>query len=94
MFQRHRTATSRIVRMLRELEGADTAQDRSADPAKPASDRPRKRTAQQWFKATAVLIAAGSVAVIAWQARAVEMTEGATASTDVDHAPLQVIATP
>jgi hypothetical protein len=38
------------------------------------------------------------VAKFSWQARAVEMTEGVVttsgASTDVDHVPLQAIATP
>jgi ferric-dicitrate binding protein FerR (iron transport regulator) len=80
MFQRHRTATSRIARMLRELQGADTEQDRPADVGKPATDRGghrRRRTAQQWYRAAAVLIAAGFVAVIAWQARVAEMTEAA-----------------
>lgn len=54
MSQPYRIATPRVARMLRELEGTDTAQGHSADVAKPATDRgahPRKRTAQQRFKA-------------------------------------------
>ena len=101
MFQRHLTATPRVARMIRELEGADTAQIRAGDVAKPATDRgrhPLRHTAHHWFKAAAVLIAAGFVAVVAWQVRAVEMTEGALtatgAGTDVAHVPLQVIVTP
>ena len=93
MFQRHRTGTSRIARMLRELQGVDTEQDRPADVGKPATDRgchPRKRTAQPWYWAATVLIAAGFVAVIAWQARVTEMTEAAVtparATTKVDRA--------
>jgi hypothetical protein len=75
MFQRHRNVTPRIARMLRELEPADVAQDRPADVAEPAidpRDHPAKRMAFQWFRVAAALIAAGFLAVVAWQARAVE----------------------
>jgi len=53
--------------MLRELQGADTVQDRPADMAMPATyraDHPRRRAAQQSYKVAAVLIAAGFVAVV------------------------------
>jgi ferric-dicitrate binding protein FerR (iron transport regulator) len=61
MFQRHRTVTPRIARMLHELEGRDTAQNRAADAAKPATDRgsnARKRTPRKGFIAAVTLIAA------------------------------------
>jgi hypothetical protein len=101
MLQGHRTVTPRIARMLCELERPDTGQNRAADVAKPATDRGghhRNRTARLGFIAAAALIAAAFVAVIAWPPRAVEVAEGAVtttgASTDVDHVPLQVTATP
>ena len=56
MFQRHRIVTPRVARMLRELEGTDTARNLAADVAKPATyggADARKRTAQQWLKAAA-----------------------------------------
>ena len=98
--ERHRTTTPRIARMLRELEDTDTARDCAADVGKPATNRgahPQKRTPPQWFRAAAVFIAAGLVAVIAWQARAVEITERAITTTgdsaDVDHVPSPATAT-
>jgi hypothetical protein len=86
--------------MLRELQGAKTTQDRPADVGKPAIDQrghARTRTARQWYGAAAVLIAAASVAVIAWLARVAEMSEGSVTTpgaSAVDHGPLGVTATP
>jgi hypothetical protein len=56
MTQPHRVVTRRVARMLRELEGTDTAHNHAADIAKPATNpgaHTRKRAAQQWFKAAA-----------------------------------------
>lgn len=56
MTQHHRIANPRITRMLRELEGAEVAENDAADVAKSVTARGadlRKRTAEQWFKAAA-----------------------------------------
>jgi len=53
MSQLDRVVTPRLARMLRELEGTDTAHSHATDVAKPATDpgaHPRKRTAPQRFK--------------------------------------------
>ena len=79
--------------MLRELQGANTVQDRPADIAIPATSRgnhSRRCAAQGWYRVAAVLIAAGFVAVVGWQMRAVDMTDAAVvpapASIEVDRA--------
>jgi hypothetical protein len=71
--------------MLRELEGSNTEQDRAANVTEPITDRGghlRKGTAWQGILATAALIAAALVAVVAWQPRAVEVTEQALTTTN------------
>ena len=77
--------TPRIARMLRELEGSDTDQDRAANITEPITDRGghvRKGTAWQGMLATAAVIAAALVAVVAGQPRAVEVTEQAVTATN------------
>ena len=84
MVQHHRNVTPRIARMLVELEGPDTGQNRAANVAKPAANRvghPCKHTARRGFIAAAAFIASVFAAVIVWQMRAVEVAEGAVAKT-------------
>jgi len=87
--------------MLRELEGADGAQNRAADIAKQAIDRSgdsRKRTARNAFIAAVALIAAALVTLVAWQAHSVKVAGAAVttmgANINIDRLRLQVTATP
>jgi len=60
MSQHHRIFTPRIARMMRELEGIETARKDAANVAKSVTDRGadlRKRTAELWFKASAAGVA-------------------------------------
>ena len=85
MVSKHRApTTSRIARMLRELEGSDAAENRAVDVGNPATDRddhPPKYAAQRWFKTAAILIAAGFVGAIVSRAGAIEMTEAAVTAS-------------
>jgi len=56
MSQHHRSFTPRIARMMRELDGTETAPKDAVELAKSVTDRGadlRKRTAELWFKASA-----------------------------------------